>query len=62
MIAFRKEIPRFYGINYYSSKEKMKTHILCMDLGYWLITKTEKTIIGEDNLENCTEEQRKFYV
>ena len=40
----------------------MKTHLLCMGLGYWLITKTGNTIINEDDLENCTEEHRDLFM
>ena len=36
----------------------MNTHILCMGLGYWLLTKAEKTIVEENDLENFIEEQR----
>ena len=59
---FRKESPKFDGTNYDSQKDKMKTHLLCMDLGYWLLTKIEKMIMEEDNLENCTKEQRDFFM
>ena len=62
MEAFIKESSRFYGINYDNQKEKMKTHFLCMGLGYWLITKVAKTIISEDNLESCTKEQRDLFM
>ena len=56
MVTLRKESPRFDGINYDNWKEKMKTHLLCMDLEYWLITKAEKTIVGKDELESCTKQ------
>ena len=53
---FIKKNPRFDGINYDSWKDKMKTHILCMGPGYWLVTKASKNILEEDNLEISTEE------
>ena len=34
----------------------MKVHLLCMGPGYWLVTKTSKNIVEEDNRETCTEE------
>ena len=40
----------------------MKTHLLCMGAGYWLITKVSKDIVEEDNLESCTEEQREVFM
>ena len=40
----------------------MKTHLLCMGLGYWLVTKVSKDIVREDNLEICTEEQREVFM
>ena len=55
---FRKESPRFDGTNYDRQKDKMKTHLLYMGPGCWLVTKTSKNIADEDNLETCTEEQR----
>ena len=59
---FRKEIPRFDGTNYDSQKNKMKTHLLCMGPGYWLMTKTFKTIAEEDQLETYTKEQREVFM
>ena len=56
MVNFRKESPKFGGVNFDSWKEKMKTHLLCLGPSYWLITKNDKTIIEEDNLETCTME------
>ena len=55
---FRKESLKFDGTNYDSWKDKMKTHLLYMGLGYWLITKVSKDIVEEDNLESYTKEQR----
>ena len=40
----------------------MKTHLLCMGPGYWLVTKTMKTIVEEDDLEKCTEEYRDLFM
>ena len=38
----------------------MKKHFLYIDLGYWLITKIEKTVIEEDKLENYIEVKREI--
>ena len=57
-ILFRKENMKFYGTNYDNQKDKMKTHLLCIGLGYWLVAKVSKDIVEEDNLESCTKEQR----
>ena len=59
---FKKDSLKFDGTNYDSQKDKVKTHLLCMGLGYWLLTKSDKTIVGEDNLENCIEEQRDIFM
>ena len=59
---FRKDSPRFYGPNYDSQKDKIKTHLLPMGLGYWLLTKSQKTIIKEENLEGCSEEERDLFM
>ena len=40
----------------------MKTHLLCMGPGYWILTKLEKTIIAEKDLETCTEEQMELFM
>ena len=40
----------------------MKTHLLCMGLGYWLVTKTSKNIAKEENLETYTEEHREVFM
>ena len=55
---FRKESPMFDGVNYDNWKEKMKTHLLCMSLGYWMIKKNGKTIMEEIKLEECLEAER----
>ena len=57
VIIFKKDSLKFDGTNYDSWKEKMKTHLLCMGLGYWILTKLEKTIIDEKDLETCTKEE-----
>ena len=59
---FRKDSPRFYGIKYDSWKEKMNTHLLCMGLGYWILTKVEKTIMEGDKLENCSDTKRDMFM
>ena len=40
----------------------MKTHLLCMGPGYWLVTKASKNFTEEDILESCTEEQREVFM
>ena len=40
----------------------MKTHLLCMGLGYWLVTKASKNTTEEDDLEICIEEQRDVFM
>ena len=40
----------------------MKTHLLCMGLGYWILTKLEKKIIAEKDLEICTETERDLFM
>ena len=40
----------------------MKTHLLCVGLGYWLLTKLEKTIVEDNKLENCIEEERDLFM
>ena len=59
---FRKDSSKFDGTNYDSWKDKMKNHLLCMGLGYWLITKVSNDIVEEDNLESCIEEQREVFM
>ena len=59
---FRKDSPGFDGANYDSWKEKMKTHLLCMGLGYWLLTKRNKEIIKEEKLEECSEVERDLFM
>ena len=59
---FRKDSLKFDGTNYDSWKDKMKTHLLCMGPGYWLITKVAKNIVEEDNLESYTKEQREVFM
>ena len=54
---FRKDSPRFDWANYDSWKEKIKTHLLCMGLGYWILTKRKKMIVEEYHLEKCTKEE-----
>ena len=33
-----------------------------MGLGYWILTKLEKTIIVESALETCIEEERELFI
>ena len=56
MASFRKESLRYDGVNCDSWKEKMKTHFLCMGLGYWLITKKRKEVTNEEKIDECSEE------
>lgn len=62
MNLFRKDSPRLDGANYDSWKEKMKTHLLCMGSGYWLLTKSEKTIVKEQKIEECSKEERDLFM
>ena len=59
---FRKESPKFNGTNYESQKDKMKTHVLCMGLGYWLVTKASKTIVEDNDHEKHNKEQRELFM
>ena len=59
---FRKDTPRFDGAKYDSWKEKMKTCLLCMGLGYWILTKSKKTIVVKKNLEACNEDERDIFM
>ena len=40
----------------------MKTHLLCMGLGYWILTKLEKTIISKKDLKIFIEEKRDLFM
>ena len=62
MENFRNKSLKFDGINYDSWKEKMKTHLLCMGSGYWLIIKTRKIVIKEKKIENYNEEEREIFM
>ena len=59
---FKKDSLKFNGTNYDSWKEKMKTHLLFMGPGYWILTKLEKTIIVEKDLETCTKVERDLFM
>ena len=59
---FRKDSPKFDGTNNDSWKEKMKTHLPRMGPGYWILTKSEKTIIFESALETCIEDEREIFM
>ena len=61
-IFFRKDSPRFDGANYETWKEKMKTHLLCMGSGYWILTKSEKTIVEEGKIEECSKAKRDLFM
>ena len=62
VIMFRKDIPRFDGANYDNWKEKMKTYMLCMGLGYWILTKSEKKIVEEEKLEGYSKDERDLFM
>lgn len=49
-------------VNHDGWKEKMKNHLLCMGLGYWILTKSEKTIVEEGKLEECSEAERDLFM
>ena len=61
-IHFRKESLKIDGVNYDSWKQKMKSHLLCMGPGYWLIIKNEKEVVDEDKLEEYIEPQRELFM
>ena len=62
MANFRKESPKFDGINFDSWKQKIKVHLLCLGPGYWLITSKEKEVISEERLESCSNEERDIFM
>ena len=47
---FIKDSPKFDGVNNDMWKEKIKRHLLCMGLGYSILTKDNKMIVEEANL------------
>ena len=59
---FRKDSLRFDGANYDSWKENIKSHLLCMDLGYCLLKKAKKVIIQESKVEECSEGERDLFM
>ena len=59
---FKLESPKFDGTNCNIQKDKMKTHLLCIGLTYWLIAKASKDIVEEDELESYIEEQREVFM
>ena len=62
MNLLRKDSPIFDGANYEIWKEKMKTHLSCMSPGYWILTKSDKTIVKEVQGEECSEVERSIHV
>ena len=40
----------------------MKTHLLCMGPRYWILIKSEKTIISKKDLEICTKVERDIFM
>ena len=59
---FINDNPRFDGANYENWKEKMRTHLICMGLGSWLLKKSEKIIVKEGKLEECSEVERDLFM
>ena len=59
---FRKESPKFDGVNKCILKEKMKNHFLCMGLGYWMMKNNGKKIVEERKLEECSEAERDLFM
>ena len=59
---FRKDSMKFDRTNYDSWKENMKTHFLCGGPRYWILKKTTKIVIAENNLETCTEAERDLFM
>ena len=59
---FRKDSLKLDRANYGSWKEKMNTHLFFMGLGYWILTKSEKTIVEEVKHEECSEAKRDLFM
>ena len=59
---FRKDSPRFYGVNYDRWKEKMKTHFLYVGSSYWILTKSGNMIMEEEKLEECSEAESELFM
>ena len=56
-----KRIPRFDGDSYESWKRKMRTHLICIVINYWLV-KNDKTIVkNESNISSCIDEESKIF-
>ena len=62
MAFLREKSLKFDGVNYDNWEKMMKTHLLCMGLGYWLITKSKKIVIEEKDLETCDEAQKDLFM
>ena len=62
MVAFKKESLKFDGINYDSWKEKMKTHMLCIDPKLWQVTVNKKTMIREDEIDSCEKIEKDLFM
>ena len=61
MITYRKNNPKFDGYNYDSLKNKMRTHLICLGIDYWMITKNQVNIKIENELSSCTDEDRRVF-
>lgn len=59
---FRKYSLNFDGTNYDSWKENMKTRLLWVGPGYWILTKLEKIIIAKSDLQTCPEDERELFM
>ena len=40
----------------------MKTHVICMGLGYYILSRNDKKIVEERKLEECSEVERDLFM
>lgn len=59
---FKKDSVKFGGTTYVNWKEKMKTNLLYMGLGCWILKKFAMAIIEEKDLETCTKIERNIFM
>ena len=59
---FKKDSLKFDRFNYDNCEERMMTYLLCISLGYQLVTKNKKNVIKEDNLEGCDEKEKDMFI
>lgn len=61
MEYYRKDSPKFYPENFDSWKNKMRTHLFCLGIDYWLITRNKVAIKTKDELTIATEDEKKIF-